>query len=192
MLLAGLSEFVIMGAILYALIALPKNSPAMDSIYKLALLITLFASTLGAIKFLSDLDISKYHQIFTFISKHVAVTAFIICAGWPLFRTKATQILAVSILISTLVSLIINLFTELSLLSMGIMIFALGFTIYSMKENKTAMLYLSLATGLLLSTLFWGAFIKDLDTMIGVYHLCVGGFYLLAALSFKTKNGASL
>lgn len=188
MLLAGLSEFIIIAGIVYALFKMPKQTLAIESIGKLALLVTLIASSLGAIKFLTDINVNQYHVIFTFMSKHIAVTAFIICAGWGFFTTNINRIIATVILISAFASLLINMVTELSLLSMIIMVIALVFTIFNMRSKTTSMKQLLFATACLLSTLAWGAFIKDMDTMIGVYHLCVGLFYFFAALSFKTNE----
>jgi hypothetical protein len=189
MLLAGLSEFFIIGSILYALKSLPAPQPVMGTVFRLGLLITLCASTLGALNFLDIVNVSKYHGLFTFISKHVALTAFIIGAGWSFYTSKNHKIIALIILGSAITSLIINTMQEMSLLSMGIMLISIAFTLFCMRSTKQSFIRLALATAALLSTLLWGAVIPNKDLMIAVYHLCVAGFYLLSVLSFNQKRG---
>ncbi len=189
MLLAGLSEAFIIGAILYALKTLPSHSRFMGVIFQLSLLITLTASLFGAIKFLTDLDVSRYHGLFTYLSKHLALTAFIIGAAWQHFESNLNKNIAYLILVSAFVSLLLNIKHELSLVSMIIMLLAIAFTLLNLKSNSKALIRLSLATVVLLSTLIWGALISNKDLLIAVYHLCVGGFYLLSTLSFSQQKG---
>lgn len=189
MLLAGLSEGFIIGAILFALKTLPSHSRLMGTVFRLSLLITLTASLFGAIKFLTDVDVSKYHGLFTYISKHFAITAYIIGAAWHHFDGALSKRIAHLILISAFLSMLLNIQLDLSLLSMGIMLLAIVLTLFNMKPNTKALAFLSLATLVLLSTLVWGALIPNKDLMIAVYHLCVGGFYLFSALSFSQQQG---
>lgn len=190
MILAGLSEFLIIASIIYALKTLPVNQPIMATVYRLGLLVTLCASALGGLYFLDILDVGEYHKTFTFISKHVALTAFIIGAGWSFYSSQPKKIIALLILASAFVSLGLNTVQELSLLSMGIMLAAIIFTLFCMSSSLSALKLLAIGTVILLSTLVWGAVISNTDLMIAVYHVCVAGFYLLAALSFNQKRGA--
>lgn len=188
MLLAGISELAIIVGILFCLITLPKHNVITDTICRLALLVTLSASLLGAVKFLTQFNISEYHSFFTYISKHFAVTAFIICAAWGYMNKPALRKIATVFLVGALTSMFINLFTELSLLSMATMLAAIIFTTISMDNGKHSKIYLIGAAIVLMSTLIWGGVINDLDLNIAIYHICVGGFYVLSGLSFKQNK----
>ena len=189
MLIAGITEFLIIGSILYALATLPSQHGHISTLYRVALLVTLTAASLGAVKFLTSIHISDYHQFFTYISKHVALTAFIIAGAWGVFKSKQSKIIAAGIVAASLISFIVNFSTDLSQLSIIIMLLALVFTAFNMRSNPASLRYLIIAILVLLSTLLWGAIIKDRDTMIGVYHACVGLFYVLITLSFKAVEG---
>jgi hypothetical protein len=189
MLIAGITEFLIIGSILYALATLPSQHGHISTLYRVALLVTLTAASLGAVKFLTAIQISDYHQFFTYISKHVALTAFIITGAWGVFKSKQSKIIAAGIVAASLISFIVNFSTDLSQLSIIIILLALVFTAFNMRSNPASLRYLILAILVLLSTLLWGAIIKDRDTMIGVYHACVGLFYVLITLSFKAVEG---
>ncbi|MGK0247581.1 MAG: hypothetical protein ACI910_000304 [Oleispira sp.] len=189
MLIAGITEFLIIGSILYALATLPSQHGHISTLYRVALLVTLTAASLGAVKFLTSIQISDYHQFFTYISKHVALTAFIITGAWGVFKSKQSKIIAAGIVAASLISFIVNFSTDLPLLSIIIMLLALVFTAFNMRSNPASLRYLIIAILVLLSTLLWGAIIKDRDTMIGVYHACVGLFYVLITLSFKGIEG---
>jgi uncharacterized membrane protein YccC len=119
----------------------------------------------------------------------VALTAFIITGAWGAFKSKQSKIIAAGIVAASLISFIVNLSTDLSQLSMIIMLLSLVFTAFNMRSNPASLRYLIIAILVLLSTLLWGAIIKDRDTMIGVYHACVGLFYVLITLSFKALEG---
>ncbi|MFQ3172228.1 MAG: hypothetical protein ACI9DG_002268 [Oleispira sp.] len=189
MLIAGITEFLIIGSILYALATLPSQHGHISTLYRVALLVTLTAASLGAVKFLTSIQISDYHQFFTYISKHVALTAFIITGAWGVFKSKQAKIIAAGIVAASLISFIVNFSTDLSQLSIIIILLALVFTAFNMRSNPASLRYLIIAILVLLSTLLWGAIIKDRDTMIGVYHACVGLFYVLITLSFKAVEG---
>jgi hypothetical protein len=190
MLLAGLSEFFIIASIIYALKTLKAPHPLMGTVFRLGLLVTLCASTLGSLYFLDILNVGEYHKLFTFISKHVALTAFIIGAGWGFYNSKTKKIIGITLLISALTSLALNTTQELSLLSMAIMLIAILFTLFCMRSSINELKLLATGTIILLSTLFWGAIISNQDLMIAVYHTCVAGFYFLTTLSFKKNDGA--
>jgi hypothetical protein len=68
---------------------------------------------------------------------------------------------------------------------MIILLMALAFIGFCIKSDKTSLSLLVLAVVALLSTLVWGAVIKDQDLMIGSYHVSVAVFYFLITLSFK-------
>jgi hypothetical protein len=189
MLIAGITEFLIIGSILYALATLPSQHGHISTLYRVALLVTLTAASLGAVKFLTSIQISDYHQFFTYISKHVALTAFIITGAWGVFKSKQAKIIAAGIVAASLISFIVNFSTDLSQLSIIIILLALVFTAFNMRSNPASLRYLIIAILVLLSTLLWEAIIKDRDTMIGVYHACVGLFYVLITLSFKAVEG---
>jgi hypothetical protein len=189
MLIAGITEFLIIGSILYALATLPSQHGHISTLYRVALLVTLIAASLGAVKFLTSIQISDYHQFFTYISEHVALTAFIITGAWGVFKSKQAKIIAAGIVAASLISFIVNFSTDLSQLSIIIILLALVFTAFNMRSNPASLRYLIIAILVLLSTLLWGAIIKDRDTMIGVYHACVGLFYVLITLSFKAAEG---
>jgi hypothetical protein len=189
MLISGLTEFLIISSIIYALIALPANHGHISTLYQVSLLITLAASTLGAVMFLSSINVSAYHQYSSFISKHTALTTFIIGAAWSVYDSRIKKIIAGGLILSAFTFLIINIYTELSLLSMFLLLTTLSFTGFCMKSNKTSLMLLILAVTALLSTLLWGNIIKDKDLMIGIYHLCVATFYLFITLSYKKFNG---
>jgi hypothetical protein len=188
MLISGLTELLIMGSIIYALIALPANHGHMSSLYRVSLLVTLAASTLGAVKFLSSVNVTAYHQYFTFISKHTALTTFIIGAAWSGYNSKSKRIIAGGLILTALISLAINIYIELSLLSMIILVTSLAFTGYCIQSNKISLILLMLALTTLLSTLLWESMVKDKDLMIGIYHLCVAIFYLFITRSYKKIN----
>jgi hypothetical protein len=189
MLIAGITEFLIIGSILYALATLPSEHGHISTLYRVALLVTLTAASLGAVKFLTSINISAYHQYFTYISKHVGLTVFIIAAAWRVFISTRSKIIAGGLVAASFVSFILNLSSELTLLSMVIMLLALVFTAFNMRSNPTSLTFLIIGFSALLSTLLWGAMIKDTDTMIGIYHTCVGLFYVFITLSFKGISG---
>ncbi|MFT7111159.1 MAG: hypothetical protein ACI843_002839 [Psychrobacter glaciei] len=188
MLISGLTEFLIMGSIIYALIAIPANHGYMSTLYRVSLLLTLTASTLGAVIFLSSVDVTAYHQYFTFISKHIALTTFIIGGAWSVYNSRMKRIIAGGLILVALTSLIINIYTELSLLSMILLVTTFAFTGFCMKSNIKSLILLMLAVTALLSTLLSGSMVKDKDLMIGIYHLCVALFYLFITLSYKQIN----
>jgi hypothetical protein len=185
MMISGLTEFLIIGSIIYALITLPSNHNHISTLYRVSLLITLVAAGLGAIMFLTTVNVNTYHQYFAFISKHTALTTFIIAAAWGALHSKLSKLISAGLILAAFASLFINIFTELSFLSMIILLMALAFIGFCIKSDKTSLSLLVLAVVALLSTLVWGAVIKDQDLMIGSYHVSVAVFYFLITLSFK-------
>jgi hypothetical protein len=185
MLISGLTEFLIIGSIIYALIVIPSNHNHISTLYRVSLFITLVAAALGAVMFLTAININAYHQYFTFISKHIALTAFIVGAAWGAYNSKLHKLIAGGLVLAALASLVINMYTDLSLISMIILLITLAFTGFCIKSNKTSLLFLVLAVTALLSTMVWGAIVKDQDLMIGIYHVCVAVFYVLISLALK-------
>jgi hypothetical protein len=190
MILAGLSEFLIAAGVVFALWNIRPSSTPIKALVTIGLLSTLIASLLGAVKFLSAFDTSQYHQVFTYFSKHISMTAFIIGASWSHLKSNRAKQLALSILVVAAGSFSVNFFINLDLLSVSIMLIALIFVAYQVAYNKQAQNNIFISIALLMSTLLWGAIIKDTDIRISIFHVCVAAFLLFFTLALQIKRVA--
>lgn len=181
MLLAGLSEFFIMLSVIYGFKTLSGNSAPMRVLYKLSLLVVLTASVLGAVKFLTTVNVSEIHALFTFISKNAALSVFIIAAGWSNFKTPNSKKIAFIILCAAFISLIANFITNAALLSLIVTLASLVFTVFNTRGNAHQMKLVLLAIVALIVSFSWGAFIEDRDLMIGLFHITVAAFFVFMA-----------
>jgi hypothetical protein len=190
MILAGLSEFLIAAGVVFALWNIRPSSTPINALVTIGLLSTLVASLLGAVTFLSAFDTSQYHQVFTYFSKHIGMTAFIIGASWSHLKSHKAKQFALAILVVAAGSFTVNFFTKLDLLSVSIMLIALIFVAYQVAYNKQAQNNIFISIALLMSTLLWGAIIKDTDIRIGIFHVCVAAFLLFFTLALRIKRVA--
>ncbi len=182
MLIAGLSEFYLIAALILASLYAPKNTPKNIQIgYLFALFITALAALSGALKYLDILDTNSWHHVFSYASKHLAMAVFVICALWPLLKNLRQKQLAFYLLLLSLFSFLINLSLDLAFTADIVIISSIFFAFSLLKADKTARFKLLAALSILLSTLLWGAIIDNNSLRIGIFHLCLGSYFLLLA-----------
>ncbi len=189
MLLAGFSEFFLLAALAVAATKVPQDTHKLIQVgYLAALSLTALSALCGAIRYLDLGDSLVWHQTLTFYSKHLGMPIFVIMALWPNLRSYKTRALAAGFVALSLISCLINLAYSLSVLSDGLMVSVLLFTAYSLRQDRQTASFILLALSLLLSTLLWGAIITDESLRIGVFHMCLGGYFIVLASSLNRTN----
>ncbi len=188
MFLAGISEFYLLAALAYAATLLAKPAPpAITAGHLAALTLTALAAICGAIRFLELGDVLIWHKELSFYSKHLAMPAFVILALWHNLPSSKTRSIAIGLLTMSLVSCWLNFIYSLGALSDGIIISAILLAAYTLRANRQVFVQIMLALALLLSTLLWSALITDNSLRIGIFHLCLGSFFVLMARSLRTS-----
>lgn len=183
MLFAGLSEFLIIAAIAFAISQRHRNQTRLVFIsYLLCGLIVAATSLLGALKFLGIADLPLAYFRLGFASLFFAMTGFIVTGLWPFLISRRKKQLGAGLIIIALCSAAINGFTPIKALgSISIILSAMA-AIWILKEARPLAIT---AFCLLLSTLVWGAVLSDDNLRIGFFHMAIAGFFSCLALAIK-------
>ena len=191
MLLAGISEFYLLASLAYAAPLVPKQSQRIIQFgYLGALSLTAMAALCGAIRYLELGDSLAWHQELSFYSKHLGMPVFVVLALWGNLPSVSRRLGAITLLLMSALSCLANLYYQLSMASDAIIVMALVFAAYSLKNNRRALKHIVMALALLLSTLLWSAIITDTSLRIAVFHVCLGSYFVLTARSFNKGNHA--
>jgi len=183
MLFAGLSEFFIIGSLIYALSQRNTEQTVVIAISHITCAFIVAATALlGALRLLEIVDFASLYQGLGFISVFFAMTGFIVTGLWVQLVADGKVIVAKILIAIALFGLVINLFTAVKLLgSAAVMLSAIS-AVWVLKESRS---YAVVALMLLLSTLAWGAVIVDENCRVGLFHLSIGGFFSFMALAIK-------
>ena len=181
MLIAGLSELLLIIGLGFAFFHTVKNGHSV--IIATAIICTAAAAILGFMRYLELADTQSSHEILTFISKHFAMSAFLTGLLWHSFSRKIAPYLILSI---TAISFILNAMYSVRIISDAIIVFLCLYFIYKARVETTAFIQGVTALFILTSTLIWGLVIEDQSLLLGVFHLCLAGFFILMALAFDT------
>jgi hypothetical protein len=178
MLIAGLSELLLVAALGFAFLHNVKNSQSL--IASTAIICTGAAAIMGFMRYLELADTQSLHQSLSFISKHFAMSAFLTGLLWQRFSQK---IIPYFILTITAISFILNTMNSIGVLSDAIIVFLCLYLIYKVRIRRSALIQGVLALLVLTSTLIWGAVIEDQSLLLGVFHLCLACFFILIVLA---------
>jgi len=189
MFLAGLSEFYLLATLAYAATLLAKPAhPAITAGYLAALALTAAAAICGAIRYLELGDVLIWHKELSFYSKHLGMPGFVLLALWPNTLSRKTRFIATGLLAMSLISCLLNLVYSLGALSDGIIVSAILLAAYTQRHNRLVFRQIMVALTLLLSTLLWSAIITDNNVRIGIFHLCLGSYFVLLARSLSSSD----
>lgn len=192
MVIAGASEFLLIASLIFAAIKAPKLKPRLKLIYLAALASTFFAATMGVFRYLELADTVALHSAFSFASKHLGMALFIgISLLAATSKSEETRPIIALIGIST-ISLMINSFASLVILSDAVIILLLAYGIYLHRNHPKTSIQLTLATLILFSTLVWGLIIHNSDFRLGVFHLCLSLFIFIFTVSMNKKLNKAL
>ena len=188
MLIAGLSEFLIIAGILFALRQRDRRQPtALAYGYVLCAFTIAMAALLGALQFLEIAKVDSVYPVLVYTSAFFAMTGFTVIGLWPtLIYTNKTYI-AFGLLAFTLMGFIINLFISLPILGNLALCLAVITSILLIPDTRR---YSIGGLSILLSTVILGLIITDNNIRIGVFHLCVGLFFVAMGLTFKQSTHA--
>lgn len=190
MLIAGLSEFLIIASLIWIAIKHPfAHHTHLRNLLLLCLFITAVAASLGAIKYLTAFNTQNAHSIMTYISKYLAMPAISLLTLFH-FNNTATPSRSLVIMIRFLIGISILSFAlntqyQLGFINDGVIIFSLILACWS---NNSAFKYISIAILCLASTLLWGAIITDQNIRTGVFHSAVALFFLFLGTAYSQKN----
>jgi hypothetical protein len=178
MLIAGLSELLLITALGFAFLHNFKNDQSL--VVSSAMICTGAAAIMGFIRYLELADTQSLHQALSFISKHFAMSAFLTGLLWQSFSQK---ILPYFILVVTAISFILNTMNSIGVLSDAIIVLLCLYLIYKVRVKRSALIQGILALLVLTSTLIWGLVIEDKSLLLGVFHLCLACFFILIVLA---------
>ncbi len=187
MFIAGISEFFLLATLAITL-RYPPNKPltVVFNGYILSISIISLTAILGALRYLELADTLYWHQKFVYLSKHIGMPLFIIASLWPSLETKNSRLSALSILIMSFVSCIANIHLSLDFVSDAGLILGILLAIHTLKAQQTRLIHILLALALLLSTLIWSTLITDANLRIGIFHLCLGLYFVLTSRALYT------
>lgn len=187
MYIAGLSELLLLSALLFA---------ANDSIHQqrhplvyVALGITFCAAIMGLLRYLEIADTLTWHQSLSFAGKHFAMASFLIALLWQSLSPKALPYALVAV---SLVFTLINYLTPIGIISDAYIVLLSLILVFKIRHSQQSMYMGLCGIALLLSTLAWGAIIQNENLRIGIFHLCLSSFYVLITLSARSLSKPSL
>lgn len=187
MYIAGLSELLLLSALLFA--AKDGAQQQRHPLIYVALGITFCAAVMGLLRYLELADTLSWHQSLSFAGKHFAMASFLIALLWQSLNPKA---LPYSLVGLALAFSLINYLTPIGIISDAYIVLLSLLLVFKVRQIPQALYMGVSAIALLLSTLAWGAIIQDEDLRIGVFHLCLSSFYVLITLSARSLPKASL
>lgn len=188
MLLAGLSETVLISGLIFAYHTQNNHtSQLIRGLFILSLLITGSAATFGFMRYTGLWDNLSPHQTMSFIAKHLAMAFFINLSAWGIYQAQY-KLLAKILLSLSVMSFTINLAYPLTLLSDAIIIASLTLVMVRIWPNIRARVFVALAITLLLSTLIWGLILSNANIKLAIFHVSLGGFYIALSLALAKPS----
>lgn len=188
MLLAGLSETVLMSGLIFAYRTQSiQSAQLVRGLFILSLITTGTAALFGFLRYTGLWDNIGPHQNVSFIAKHLAMALFINLSAWGIYGHNEKRISLVLMLMST-ASLTLNTVYSLPILSDAIIIASLALLMQRTWPNIRARAFVTLATTLLLSTLLWNLLIADANLRLAIFHVCLGGFYIALSLALAKPS----
>ena len=188
MLLAGLSETVLISGLLFAYRTLPAHdSQLIRVLFNLSLLITGTAAIFGFIRYTGLWENISLHQNCSFFAKHIAMTFFINLSAWGIYQAQY-KLLAKTLLSLSVISFTINLAYPLTILSDAIIIVSLILLMTRIWTNIRARVFVALAITLLLSTLIWGLLLSDANLKLALFHVSLAGFFIALSLALAKPS----
>ena len=189
MLIAGFSEFlIIFGLIWVATQQSFSKHGLFRNLLHTCLFITALAASLGALKYLTLVNLLEAHGVMTFLSKHLAMPCICLLTVLHINKTfKQSKPIEIAVLVLatlSLVSFALNLWHSLSFMSDAIIIGSLMLGMQSGRGNPTILLYLGLGIICLSSTIIWGLLLSDSNLRIGAFHAAVSLFLFFLGLTF--------
>ena len=183
MLIAGLSEFLIIAGILFALIQRDRRQTTVLVYgYMLCAFTIAMAALLGALQFLEIANVDSIYQAFVYASTFFAMTGFTVIGLWPTLININKVYIAYGLLAFAIIGFLINLFISLPILGNLALCIAVITSILLIPDTRR---YSIGGVSILLSTLILGLVITDNNIRIGVFHLCVGLFFVALGLTFR-------
>lgn len=188
MLLAGLSETVLISGLIFAYRTQSVHtSKLIRGSFILSLLIIGSAATFGFMRYTGLWDNLSPHQTMSFIAKHLAMAVFINLSAWGIYQAQY-KLLAKTLLSLSVISFTINLVYSLTILSDAIIIASLTLLMARVWPNIRARAFVALAITLLLSTLIWGLILSDANLKLALFHVSLGGFYITLSLALAKPS----
>lgn len=152
----------------------------------MALSLIALAAFLGALRFLEIANVLTYHIWLTYLSKHLAMTVFVVFALWPKLQSSRAKSFAKLLLLLSLTSCILNLKFQMMWLADVTIVSSILFAAYLVRGNFGAILAVMLGLALLISKPLWGVIIDNESLRIGINHLCLGICLILLAKSLNS------
>ncbi len=188
MFVAGITEIILIASVIFAARFVPKQAGKFLQMgYQMALCIIALAAFLGGLRFLELVNTVSYHIVLTHFSKHLAIPIFLVCALWQHLRTDATRWFAKLLMLLAVFSCLLNLKMQLAWLSDVIIVAVILFAAFQVRSLHRASLAVLLGLMLLMSNLLWNVIIESESLRIGIFHLCLGGFFILLAKSLSSN-----
>lgn len=186
MLIAGLTELILIAAVSFAARRAPKPvGSLLQTGYVIALCCIGVAAFVGGLRFLELANTHSYHIALTYVAKQVATPVFVLCALWPHLTSPTARLTAKLLMLLAVVSCLLNLRFELAWLADAIIVTVLVFAAFQVKGMHRASFGVLLGLMLLLSNLLWQAMIDNESLRIGIAHVCLAGFFMVVAKSMQ-------
>ena len=166
-----------------------KTAKSIQVGYVLALGLIALAAFCGALRFLELANSLTYHVWLTYLSKHLAMTFFVVFGLWPNLQSNRAKLFAKLLLLLSLTSCILNLKFQLMWLADVTIMSAILLAAHQVRSNFGAILAVMLGLALLISKPLWGTIIDNESLRIGINHLCLGIGLILLAKSLNSEVG---
>ena len=198
MLTAGLSEFILIGALVWAGVQIRNlpleqtRKPLTWALY-MALSIIGIAASFGAIRYLNIWDSVSLHKTFSYFSRHLAMPCLALASA-QLFlysgqRHKTYSVVIKILTICALINLITSTwFTAINIISDALFIISLILWLFILGPKKPSFNSLLMALIFILSTLIWPLLVSDISLRIGIFHICLAAFFIGLGLTYKHLN----
>jgi len=188
MFIAGITEFFLIACVLFSASLFPRQAgKTLQLAYVMTLGFIALSAFMGALRFLELANTLTFHTWFTYLSRHLAMTCFVIFSLWPNLQSSRAKLLAKMLLLLSLISCMLNLNFQLTWLTDVTIFSALLFTVYQLRRNTAAMLSVVVGLVLLASNPLWGLIIDNESLRIGINHFCLGAYFILLGKSFSSN-----
>lgn len=189
MFIAGVSEFFLIASLIYAASLGSKQAGKYLHLgYLVALGLIAVAAFFGSLRFLGLTDNVSYHVFLSYMAKHLAMPIFVLFALWHNLRSSASLWFAKCLLFLVFTSCLLNLQFQLVWLSDAIIVTTIVFAASQVRSRYRSFLAIMLGLILLLSKPLWSAIMESESLSIGIFHLCLGIFFMLLATSLNAKR----
>ena len=185
MLIAGLSEIFVLFSLGFAFRS--NHQHGRSPLVYAALLTIMTAATMGLLRYLELADTQALHETLSFPSKHLVVACFLLGLLW---HTLPRTAIAYALLALPITGFILNTITPIAIVSDAIIVSFTLYMAYSLSHNKTALIQVCAGLTALSSTLVWEMLIQDPSLLLGVFHLCLGSFFILISLASKNLSAS--